>query len=264
MLTGSASDATSRAAFRPIQECWSKRQAQPFLSTIKCSMKLLPMRLLRIPEPFDHPDFVYEPKIDGFRALAQVPGHRCELISRNGHVFKSWPQLSEEIAHAVRASDVVLDGEICCLRPDGRSDFKSLLFRREWPYFYAFDLLALNGRDLRSLPLLERKRRLFAIMPRIESRVLYLDHVHERGVDLYSVEESNSRERLSATVCASSRPTASCPQSLILRAPGDHVEAAHVRACSARVDRSAHPAASDNAAARCRRTASVWPLARRR
>jgi hypothetical protein len=41
-----------------------------------------PMRLLRIPEPFDHPDFLFEPKIDGFRALAYVPGDRCELVSR--------------------------------------------------------------------------------------------------------------------------------------------------------------------------------------
>jgi ATP-dependent DNA ligase len=124
------------------------------------------MRLLRIPEPFDHPDFLFEPKIDGFRAVAHIRGHYCERLSRNRHVFKSRPQLSDEIAHAVRCSDAVLDGEICYLRPDGRSDFKSLLFRREWPYFYAFDLLALNGRDLRSLPLPERKRRLFAVRPR--------------------------------------------------------------------------------------------------
>jgi ATP-dependent DNA ligase len=71
-----------------------------------------PMRLLRIPEPFDHPDFVFEPKIDGFRALAYVSGHRCELMSRNGHVFKSSPQLAEEIAHAVRANRVMLDGRL--------------------------------------------------------------------------------------------------------------------------------------------------------
>ena len=54
------------------------------------------------PEPFEHPAFIFEPKLDGFRALAHVRGHRCELVSRNGHVFKSWPQLAEEIAHAVR------------------------------------------------------------------------------------------------------------------------------------------------------------------
>ena len=80
---------------------------------------LTPMRLLRIQEPFDHLDFIFEPKLDGFRALAHVRGHRCELVSRNGHTFKQWRQLSEEIAHAVRAHSAVLDGEICCLEPDG-------------------------------------------------------------------------------------------------------------------------------------------------
>ncbi len=81
----------------------------------------------------------------------------------------------------------VLDGEICCLAPDGRSNFKHLLFRREWPHFYAFDLLEVDGEDLRMQPLLERKRRLQTIMPTVESRLLYLDHIPQRGRDLYRV-----------------------------------------------------------------------------
>jgi bifunctional non-homologous end joining protein LigD len=136
----------------------------------------IPMRLLATPEPFDDPEFVYEPKLDGFRALAYVTGHRCELLSRNGHRFKSWPQLAEEIAHAVKAHNAVLDGEICCLQSDGRPNFHAVMFRRAWPWFYAFDVLSTNGQDLRALPLLERKRRLRTIVPRIECRLLYLDH----------------------------------------------------------------------------------------
>jgi bifunctional non-homologous end joining protein LigD len=100
-------------------------------------------------------------------------------------VFKSWPQLAEEIAHTVRATDCVVDGEICCLEPDGRSHFYKLLFRREWPHFCVFDLLALDGKDLRGLPLVERKRRLRRILPAVESRLLYLDHIAERGCDLF-------------------------------------------------------------------------------
>jgi ATP-dependent DNA ligase len=49
------------------------------------------IRLLRIPEPLNHPESVFEPKIDGFRALAYVYGNRCRLVSRNGYEFKSWP-----------------------------------------------------------------------------------------------------------------------------------------------------------------------------
>ena len=150
-------------------------------------MTLTPMRLLRIPEPFDHPDFIFEPKLDGFRALAHVRGHRCELVSRNGHTFKQWPQLAEEIAHAVRAHSAVLDGEICCLEPDGRTHFNKLLFRREWPYFYAFDVLSVEGKSLTHLPLLERKRRLLSILPTVERPLLYLDHIEQRGRDLFHV-----------------------------------------------------------------------------
>ena len=90
--------------------------------------RLYPMRLLRIPEPFDDPDFLFEPKLDGFRALAHIEGHRCSLISRNDNVFKSWPQLCDALAAVVRYQSAVLDGEICCLDPDGRTNFKSLLF----------------------------------------------------------------------------------------------------------------------------------------
>jgi bifunctional non-homologous end joining protein LigD len=107
-------------------------------------------------------------KHDGFRALAQVDSHHCELRSRNGH----WPQLCEELAHAVKVHDAILDGEIVCLDRRGRSNFKNLLFRRDWPYFYAFDLLAVDGEDVREWPLIERKRRLRQLVPSVPTRLL--------------------------------------------------------------------------------------------
>jgi ATP dependent DNA ligase domain len=79
-------------------------------------------------------------------------------VSRNGHTFKQWPQLAEELAHAIRTHSAILDGEICCLNPDGRTNFKQLLFRKEWPHFYAFDVLSIDGPDLTALPLRDRKR----------------------------------------------------------------------------------------------------------
>ena len=79
-----------------------------------------------------------------------------------------------EISHSVRATSAILDGEIVCLDNEGRSVFYPLMFRRDWPYFCAFDLLAVDGEDLRAWPLRERKRRLRAIMPapRVRSRLL--------------------------------------------------------------------------------------------
>jgi bifunctional non-homologous end joining protein LigD len=145
-----------------------------------------PMPLIRVSNPFDHPDWIYELKHDGFRALAHIDGHRCTLVSRRQHVYKTFPQLQEEIAHAVRTTSAILDGEIVSLAPDGRSKFYDLLFHREWPYFVAFDVLAIDGEDLHGRPLLERKRRLCAIMPKIETRLVYLDHVVGRGADLFA------------------------------------------------------------------------------
>ena len=59
-----------------------------------------PMRLVRVRQPFDHPEFIYEIKIDGFRGVAVVDGGGCELISRNGHGFNQWDSLKREIALA--------------------------------------------------------------------------------------------------------------------------------------------------------------------
>jgi bifunctional non-homologous end joining protein LigD len=143
------------------------------------------MPLVHFPEPFDHQDWLFELKHDGFRAIADVSGHTCTFTPRNGHTLTKFKLLAEEIAHSVRATNAVIDGEIVCLDPDGRSNFHKLLFRRDWPYFYAFDLLAMDGEDLRDRPLLERKRRLRTVMPKMDSRLLYVDHDVERGRALY-------------------------------------------------------------------------------
>lgn len=83
--------------------------------------------------------------MDGFRALAQIDGDRCTLVSRNGNVCKSWPQLQEEIAHSVRAQSAILE----------------------------------------MLPFTERKKRLRKIMPRVQSRLMMLDGIEARGEALF-------------------------------------------------------------------------------
>jgi hypothetical protein len=90
-----------------------------------------------------------------------------------------------DIADAVRCASAVLDGEVCCLEPDGRTNFYRLMFRRDRPFFYAFDVLAIDGQDLTMLPLRDRKRRLRAIAPRQHSRLLHVDAIAERGTDLF-------------------------------------------------------------------------------
>ena len=119
------------------------------------------MPLGRIPEPFDHSDWLFEIKYDGFRALAYVDD-ACSLVSRKAHTFK-FPELAASIAAAV-SCPVVLDG-------GGRP-----MRRRAEPYFYAFDILWRDGEDLCRLPLLERKRILRTIVPASGSRLLYVEH----------------------------------------------------------------------------------------
>jgi ATP-dependent DNA ligase len=97
-----------------------------------------------------------------------------------------WASLRTDIAARLLCSSAVIDGEIACLDASGKADFYSLLFRRAEPYFCAFDLLEIDGEDLRHLPLRERKRRLRAIIPRSSScRPRYVDHVAGRGRHLF-------------------------------------------------------------------------------
>jgi len=136
------------------------------------SVKLQPIRLSRRAEPFDSSEFIFEIKHDGFRALACVKADECQLVSRNRNVFRGFKDLAESIGQRLKA-DAVLDGEIVVLDEYGRSQFNHLLFRRGVPYFYAFDLLSLNGEDLRSVPLIERKARLRKLIRRGRSHLLF-------------------------------------------------------------------------------------------
>jgi bifunctional non-homologous end joining protein LigD len=124
------------------------------------------MRLSRRPEPFDSDDYIFELKIDGFRALAYIENGQCDLVSRNGNTFRNFKGLAEWIGDNLRAENAVIDGEIAGIDDAGRSVFNDLLFRRRECLFFAFDLLHLNGEDLRGLPLIERKARLKRLLRR--------------------------------------------------------------------------------------------------
>jgi bifunctional non-homologous end joining protein LigD len=145
------------------------------------------MRLSRRPKPFDSEDFLFELKHDGFRGLAFVEKHECRLVSRRGHSFKKFGELCKAIAGSLRAKTAVLDGEIVSLDGSGLSVFHNLMFGRADSdcFFYAFDLLFLNGKDLRELPLSQRKQRLRKLIPSKNSRLLYVDHIDSRGCALF-------------------------------------------------------------------------------
>jgi len=144
-----------------------------------------PMALFRRAEAFNHPDWVFEVKHDGFRGLAYVEGEHARLLSRRGNPYRSFGELCGWMRRHLKVENAVLDGEILCLDSEGRSQFNELIYRRGDPYFYAFDILWLDGRDLRDLPLIKRKEILRGIVPSAPSRVLFSDHIDEHGDQLF-------------------------------------------------------------------------------
>jgi bifunctional non-homologous end joining protein LigD len=147
-------------------------------------MLFQPMPLGRKPKPFDHPEWIYELKYDGFRALAIVEYGSCTLLSRNGHPFASFSELAARIGYALMPRTVVMDGEIVCLDQGGRCQFNDLLFRRGEPRFIAFDLLQVNGKDLRRERLIDRKHELRRATSGF-SPIIYADHVERSGTALF-------------------------------------------------------------------------------
>jgi bifunctional non-homologous end joining protein LigD len=105
-------------------------------------------------------------------------------LSRRGNVYKRFAELAAAI-HIELDCQAVLDGEIVCLDENGRPQFYDLLRRRGEPVFYAFDLLWLNGEDLRSRPLIERKRRLRSIVPEQPSVILSAEHIERDGIEFF-------------------------------------------------------------------------------
>ena len=150
----------------------------------------IPADLKLIRDAFDHDDFIFELKMDGFRALAHVGPDETRLVSRKGNVFKTFPALATSI-HVDLDCEAVLDGEIVISDSDGRPQFYGLLKRPglgEPVFFYSFDLLWLNGEDLRARPLIERKRLLRSIVPEQPSVLLYADHIERNGVEFFRAD----------------------------------------------------------------------------
>src|SRR5205085_1633875 len=122
-----------------------------------------------------------------FRALAYVDRGQMHLVSRKGNAYKSFAGLCDAIAFELAGHEAVLDGEIVYLDADGRPQFYSLLRHRGPQRLAAFDLLWLDGRDLRMMPLLKRKRRLRALIGCDCESLLYVDHINGAGGDFHRV-----------------------------------------------------------------------------
>lgn len=158
-----------------------------------------PMLATLADKPFSDPDWLFETKWDGVRAICFLKNGRAGFFSRNQlEMTAQYPELIN-IADCVNASEAILDGEIVALDEKGVSRFQLLqprLGRKNTSEiqrlatntrlaYYVFDLLYLDGFDLTQCPLLDRKEKLEAIL-KSSKNVRYSDHIIGEGERLYA------------------------------------------------------------------------------
>jgi len=159
-----------------------------------------PMLASSTKEPFDDPDWLFEIKLDGYRCIAEINRGDVLLYSRNNISFN---QRFAGIARALEAIDrvAVFDGEVVALDDKGRSYFQLLQNHQRTGAgnicYFLFDLLYLDGNDLRILPLVTRKEMLRNLLPELPN-IRYHDHVMEFGKDFFDLAQANNLEGILA------------------------------------------------------------------
>jgi bifunctional non-homologous end joining protein LigD len=178
----------SRHATAPRARASAKRVPLPRVKSL--------MLATLVEKPFDDPNWLFEIKWDGYRALCTIDDGKLTLTSRNGlDMLARFPGLSELVG-AFASVPVMVDGEIVSLDGQGRSAFQRLQESQKKPAgltYAVFDLLYADGKDLRSTPLEERK----ALLERLiqdDTLVLYSKHVVERGEALFEVAREQKLE----------------------------------------------------------------------
>ncbi|MDQ3190327.1 MAG: DNA ligase D, partial [Bacteroidota bacterium] len=162
---------------------------------------LMPMLATSVDKPFSNEDWLFEIKWDGYRSMAAIQNGITKLYSRNN---KSFDQKFPSIKNALSSinANVVLDGEIVALDKKGAPSFQLLQNYKEKELnliYYVFDILWLDGKDLRNLPLIDRKEILKQVIADANhSRITYSDHILEDGELFFKEVESNDLEGIIA------------------------------------------------------------------
>jgi bifunctional non-homologous end joining protein LigD len=174
-----------------------------------------PMLATAIDKPFDGDDWLFEIKWDGYRAVAFIADGKARLVSRNQNdLTPRYPEL-KDLPQFVKAKTAILDGEVVALDAEGRASFSLMQQRtgfrpggRRAPtnasvpvLYYAFDLLYLDGYDLRKLPLEERKKKLQSIIISGDvpgDALRFSDHYEKQGKALFEVAKQKGLEGILA------------------------------------------------------------------
>lgn len=168
--------------------------------------EIKPMLATTVDQPFDREDWIFEIKWDGYRAVAEIDESGVALYSRNlkdftgkfGVVTRDLQQLID--AARIHGRTLVLDGEIVALDEHGRPSFGRLQnaeSHQDRLIYYVFDLLFVDGYDIRKLPLIERKEILQAVLPELP-HVRYCAHIERTGKDFFAAAAAQNLEGIIA------------------------------------------------------------------
>lgn len=154
----------------------------------KLSSFVEPMKAQLTDQPaFDSPDWLFEIKWDGYRAIAEISKTGNKLYSRNGLTFdKAYPKIFEGLK-AIK-KNAIIDGEIVVFDENGKPNFQKLQnYQNKDKYaiqYSVFDIIELEGKSLANLPLIERKEILRKLLP-VSKVIKYCDHVDSEGKILF-------------------------------------------------------------------------------
>ena len=156
-----------------------------------------PMQCLAEAKLPEGPDWEYEIKFDGYRALGIKSASRVRLLSRNGNDFSArFPSVTQALSKL--PDDSIVDGEIVALDETGRPSFNVLQNYNHAAtplQFYAFDLLHLAGKNLRDRPLDDRRDLLRArVMPRMQGEVLFSETLEATAVEILAAVKKQGLE----------------------------------------------------------------------
>jgi bifunctional non-homologous end joining protein LigD len=145
-------------------------------------------------QAFNHKDWQFEIKWDGFRMLAYCSYDQVSLCSKNNNSFnKRFSSIKAELEGM--KLNAVLDGEVVKLNEDGSPNFSNIISPHEkgLVVYYVFDILWSNDRNVLDLPLHQRRQLLKSILPKSET-IRFSDHVDERGIDLFNLVQEHRVE----------------------------------------------------------------------
>ena len=181
---------------KTVKEKQSKKKISAKPEKIPTAVK--PMLATLAEQPFDRPNWLFEIKWDGFRAIAEID-REIKLYSRSGQDFS---QKYPEIAQGLKAikNTAVLDGEIVAVDEAGKPHFQLLqnyARNKKRLLYYVFDILYADGKDLQPLPLLERKTILRTILPQSDI-IKFSEHVEGKGTELFALASEQNIEGIMA------------------------------------------------------------------